>query len=39
MRLSFSNHHRRLEVYVHDNEQFMIAGLEKKVFDVAEKDV
>jgi len=26
-------------MYVDDHEQFVITGLEKKVFDVAEKDI
>jgi len=26
-------------MYVDDHEQFMITGLEEKVFDIAEKDI
>lgn len=39
MCLSFPDHHRRLQVDVHDNEQFVVTRLEDKVLDVAEKDI
>lgn len=39
MRFPFSDHHRRLQMYVDNHEQFMITGLEEKVLDIAEKDV
>jgi hypothetical protein len=39
VRLPFSDHHRRLQMYVNNHEQFVVAGLEEKMLDVAEKDI
>lgn len=39
MRLPFADHHRGLQIYVDDYEQFMFTRLKKKVFDVTEKDI
>ena len=39
MCLPFSDHHRGLQIYVDDYEQFMITRLKEKVLDVTEKDI
>jgi len=37
--LPFADHHRGLQIYVDDYEQFMFTRLKEKVLDVAEKDI
>ena len=39
MCFSLSDHHWRLQMYMDDDEQLMVTGLEEKVLDVAKKDI